>query len=235
MSGTCISGTRRNIAISGLTAAGKTTHAKLLAAQLGYDYISATAKLLELAGYKGQDVDRVWFSQLSSINEMRKSDTLDDLLEAHLTELAESRDGLVLDTWAVPWISNADMVRVWIESDRLSRTWKCFVSQGAQPRLDLVECTNLIDEKDRTTRDIFLRRHGFDLFRDRTIFDVVLDNTQMIEAPTRASCDRGIGEFATVVSSAIESAIHCDSRKNLDGSIGWTDVQKTAVIRIRKE
>jgi hypothetical protein len=33
---------RPNIAFAGLTAAGKTTHAKILAEQLGYEWISAT-------------------------------------------------------------------------------------------------------------------------------------------------------------------------------------------------
>lgn len=37
-----------NIAFAGLTAAGKTTHAQRLAADLGYDYVSATNILFEI-------------------------------------------------------------------------------------------------------------------------------------------------------------------------------------------
>ena len=37
-----------SIAFAGLTAAGKTTHAQRLAADLGYDYVSATDILFEL-------------------------------------------------------------------------------------------------------------------------------------------------------------------------------------------
>jgi cytidylate kinase len=37
-----------NIAFAGLTAAGKTTHARRLAADLGYDYVSATDILFEI-------------------------------------------------------------------------------------------------------------------------------------------------------------------------------------------
>ena len=37
-----------NIAFAGLTAAGKTTHARRLAADLGYGYVSATDILFEI-------------------------------------------------------------------------------------------------------------------------------------------------------------------------------------------
>jgi hypothetical protein len=39
-----------NIAFAGLTAAGKTTHARRLAADLGYSYVSATDILFEILG-----------------------------------------------------------------------------------------------------------------------------------------------------------------------------------------
>ncbi len=42
-----------NIAFAGLTAAGKTTHARRLAADLGYRYVSATDILLEILALAG--------------------------------------------------------------------------------------------------------------------------------------------------------------------------------------
>lgn len=199
---------RFNIAFAGLTAAGKTTHALLLADELGYEYVSATKILLELLDMPAVDHRSVWFSKLDEINRLREGDALDDELEARLIQLATERDGLVLDTWALPWISDEPMIRIWVESDRRSRSWKCYVSQGKKHERDIETCAALIDTKDQTTREIFKRRHKFDLFSDRSRFDLILENTHLIDAPTREGADRGIEAFAPVVATAVKSTLH---------------------------
>jgi len=50
-----------NVAFAGLTAAGKTTHAQLLAADLGYDYISATDISFEILPVPGDT--HPWFTR----------------------------------------------------------------------------------------------------------------------------------------------------------------------------
>jgi cytidylate kinase len=50
-----------NIAFAGLTAAGKTTHARRLAADLGYRYVSATDILLEILQVRDPGAD-LWFT-----------------------------------------------------------------------------------------------------------------------------------------------------------------------------
>jgi cytidylate kinase len=195
--------TRLNVAFAGLTAAGKTTHARLVAAQLGYEYISATDLMLRLVGLDSVPSAGVWFTHFEQLERARADDRIDDELERQLTDLASTRQGIVFDTWALPWISDVEMVRVWIESDHRSRSWKCFVSQGAEPRLDVAACSRLVEAKDRTTRRRFLRRHDFDLFTDRRLFDAVLDNTRLITAPTWSAAQAGINRFAPYVSAAV--------------------------------
>jgi XTP/dITP diphosphohydrolase len=75
-----------NIAFAGLTAAGKTTHARRLAAELGYDYVSATEILLGILGISGER-DRVWFTQLDHINRARDGGSVDAELEQRLLGL----------------------------------------------------------------------------------------------------------------------------------------------------
>lgn len=195
---------RTNIAFAGLTAAGKTTHARLLADHLGYKYVSATEILLDILGFKSQDPKRVWFQHMDEIEQARTDETVDEELESRLIELADSKDGLVLDTWALPWIYSAPLVRIWIESDRLSRHWKCYVSQGDSPRLTLEECAALIDRKDGATRQSFLKRHNFDLFSDHGVFDAALTNTHMIDAPTATASKVGIQTFEPVMRMVTE-------------------------------
>ncbi len=94
---------RPNIAFAGLTAAGKTTHARILAAQLGYEWISATALLLDLLGMSNRP-EHVWFTDYKRIQQARADDRVDRELERRLSALVQSRDGLILDSWAMAYI-----------------------------------------------------------------------------------------------------------------------------------
>jgi cytidylate kinase len=198
-----------NIAFAGLTAAGKTTHARRLAAELGYDYVSATEILLDILGISGER-DRVWFTQLDHINRARDGGGVDAELEQRLLDLCRTQRRTVFDTWALAWIGGDPLVRIWIESDQASRTRKCYVSQGDAPRLRLAQCRTLIREKDGYNREIFRLRHGFDLFTDRGRYDVVLCNSQLIPAASAAAAKAGVEAFAPVVSRAVRSVLACD-------------------------
>ena len=197
---------RPNIAFAGLTAAGKTTHAKILANELGYTYVSATEIILDIIGMDNNQVDKVWFSNYDEIQKAREGDAVDAELERRICEMAQTKDGLVLDTWAIAWIfdGSTPMLRLWIESDIPSRIRKCFVSQGNNPTNDLNNCKDLIIKKDEETRQSFIRRHGFDLFTDRDKYHIILNNSMLIPKATRACADSGIKTFAPVLRQAVE-------------------------------
>jgi len=188
-----------NIAFAGLTAAGKTTHARQLAADLGYSYVSATDILFEILGMRPGA--HPWFTQLDGISAAREGDAVDNELEARLENLARTRDRTVFDSWALAWISPSPMVRIWIESDLPSRTRKCLVSLDDEPR-PLGECEAVLRAKDDQNRAMFLRRHGFDLFRDRERYHAVLCNSHLIPRATGQESRRGIETFAPVVHDA---------------------------------
>lgn len=197
-----------NIAFAGLTAAGKTTHAELLAADLGYGYVSAATLLFRELGIpqprNSRESARLWMSQLHDIEERRGDDEVDDRLEAALLALSREKSHTVFDTWALAWLSSDPIIRIWIESDLPSRSRKCFVSQGEGPEhLPLTDCRRLAHAKDTLSRRRFLRRHQFDLFRDHDHFDIVLDNSSLIPEPTQEAARRGISAFQPILRSAI--------------------------------
>jgi cytidylate kinase len=198
-----------NIAFAGLTAAGKTTHARLLAAELGYDYVSATEILLDILGINSNR-DQVWFTKLDQINRARDDGSVDAELEQRLLDLSRACRRTVFDTWALAWIADDPLVRIWIESDPASRTRKCYVSQGDAPHLRLEECRTLIRQKDHYNREIFRHRHGFDLFTDRDRYDAVLCNTHLIPVASAAAAKAGVEAFAPVVSRAARSVLTSD-------------------------
>lgn len=202
-----------NIAFAGLTAAGKTTHARRLAEELQYDYVSATEILLEILGID-EASDQVWFTRLGEIQDARDDGIVDRELEQRLIALARTRQRTVFDTWALAWIADTPMVRIWLESDFPSRVRKCVVSQRSR-RLSPDECGALIREKDDYNRAIFLRRHGFDLFEDRYRYDVVLCNSHLIPEATAMAAESGINAFAPVVYAAATAAMASDESSSL--------------------
>jgi CMP/dCMP kinase len=97
-----------NIAFADLTAAGKTTHAQRLAADLGYDYLSATDILFEILRVPRDT--HPWFNQAGAISATRQDGAVDAELESRLIDLARTRDGTVFDSWALAWICPVPVV-----------------------------------------------------------------------------------------------------------------------------
>jgi cytidylate kinase len=56
--------------------------------------------------------------------------------------------------------------------------------------------------KDDYNRAMFLRRHGFDLFRDRERYHAVLCNSHLIPSATEKEARRGIETFVPVIRGA---------------------------------
>lgn len=173
------------IVVSGLTAAGKTTASLLLAEHFGVPYFSASTALRSLA----QDSSPHWTPELDE----RRTPQIDEQVDQEMLRLFESSAVGIFDAWGLPWFTNSPAVRVWLESDHLSRRNKCYVSWGErkEPKT-LAECTSLIDSKDLFTRDLFIRSWGFDLFVDRRPFDLCLDISGLMTRPRAEDSARGI-------------------------------------------
>jgi cytidylate kinase len=197
-----------SIAFAGLTAAGKTTHAQRLAADLGYEYVSATDILFELLRVP-RDA-HPWFNQADAISAAREDGAVDAKLESRLVDLARTSDRVVFDSWALAWICPVRVLRIWIESDLPSRTRKCQVSLGDEPR-PLAQCEGVLRAKDDYNRAMFRRRHGFDLFTDRERYQAVLCNSHLIPTATGQESRRGIEEFAPVVRDAALAIMSADA------------------------
>lgn len=195
------------IAFSGLTAAGKTTHSKLLAASLGVEWLGATEILASLAGYTGVVESLFNGPGAAYIESAREGDALDRELDRRILDRVTSRADIVVDAWALPWLyQDPDLVRIWLESDCDSRTRKCYVSQGSDVTRDMPGCLELITAKDESTRARFLRMYRFDLMSDHEQFDVKLTNAHLIPTATRSCADFGIATFEPVLEAAVRVA-----------------------------
>jgi len=212
-----------NIVVSGLTAAGKTTHARLLANWLDYRYISATQIMLEIAGYSEKTIEGIWLRGDPNIRSILTSVSVARKLTDTLVRLAATENFMVFDAWGLSWAYQGPLVRLWIDSDRLSRSWKCYVSQGPSPSLSVVECAKLVDDKDLQTRSLFQNEYDIDIFSDRSVFDVILDNSWLIREPTRDAADRGIRDFDVVLRTVVQRFRSGEPIRPLVGIESWSD------------
>jgi|HubBroStandDraft_1064217.scaffolds.fasta_scaffold06035_5 cytidylate kinase len=188
------------IIVSGLTAAGKTTHARLIAKALSIPYFSGSGLLSQLAGVPGP-----WSPELDQLRSAGSLDTeLDRLMVA---QLRDSEHG-VFDAWTLPWLVSENCLKIWIESDFPSRVLKAMVSElrkGRHPVAD--EVSRMVRQKDDFSRAMFERLYSFDLYVDHEVFDTGLDCSQYITRPTIEDSDAGIQRFDAIVMAALKSAI----------------------------
>ncbi|ADP79673.1 hypothetical protein FraEuI1c_1615 [Pseudofrankia inefficax] len=198
-----------NIALAGLTAAGKTTHARRLAAELGYRYVSATDILLEILGIDDAS-ETVWLRRLSEINAARRDGSIDGELEERLLSMNRACQRTVFDTWALAWIGDGPLVRIWIESDLESRVRKCLVSQRGS-RTSPEDARALLNEKDLFNRWTFQERHGYDLFLDRQRYDLVVNNSHLIPQSTNSAARTGVETLAPILNAATACVMDSDS------------------------
>ncbi len=200
--------------ISGLTAAGKTTHAKLLASDYHLQYMSASNILLERAHIDTTNLPKnFWVSSAAStLRSQRSQDqSIDIWVDQQMIAAATSANNVVFDSWGLPWLSTEPGLRIWLESSTLSRWWKAIVSQGLDSQTNPGETLAEMSKKDDFTREYFLSTYGFDLFQDHEIFDYILDITTFISAPTHEASNLSISKVHNLITDIVKYHMDQDS------------------------
>jgi cytidylate kinase len=163
--------TARHICIYGLTAAGKTTHAKLLAQQLDCDYVSASQLMFDELGYRDPGDHGTWLRSSEEISAKREDGSVDREVNRRLLVLVERSSRIIFDSWTLPFMIygtpglDKKVTCLRLESDAHSRALKSIVSLGADADLSIADATQLISDKDASSRQIFSQIFGFDIFR----------------------------------------------------------------------
>jgi CMP/dCMP kinase len=190
----------RNVFISGLTSAGKTTHAKLLSQEYGLQYVSASTILLKLAGLSAEQPLDFWVTpQGLQLSESMSWKEIDD----ECRRLESVCIDTVFDTWSMPWLCNRKGMVIWLESSLPSRIMKAHVSHRGQSSLSNQKVEENLKAKDNLARTKMLEHYSVDLFEDRTPFNLILDITDFIIAPTQAASEVSIKNAHEIISSAV--------------------------------
>lgn len=163
----------RHICIYGLTAAGKTTHATLLAQQLQMDYVSASGLMFQVMSYRHPGDSTPWSRDKSKISALRRGGAVDQAVNQELMARVEGDAPTVFDSWTLPFMATdspvlrRDVLFVQLESDLSTRAVKCIVSQGAMSRSSISEAMSLIREKDASSRQQFRDTFGIDILKSK--------------------------------------------------------------------
>jgi cytidylate kinase len=187
---------KRIIIISGFTAAGKTTHARLLAKYLGWSYLGSSEVRRKLPATPAHD--REWHPAIDAAR--AKSPAFDRALDDEIScTVKNSKVPLVVDAWLQPWLYGEDnALRVWLNSDTASRTMKAAVSYlrlGMQPPKDIAAEVRV---KDQFSIQTFDRIYGIEFAYSTKLFDVLCDNSGYITEATIPASDHGISEYQPI-------------------------------------
>lgn len=191
----------RLVLVSGFTAAGKTTHARLLAEFLGWEYLGMSEIRRSRIPASGTPHEE-WHPRG---DDLRAGDPRLDLdMDHRIKERIESAEApLVVDAWLQPWLCELSATRVWLGSDFASRVLKAQVSRLRAGLPPTSSTAGTVARKDEFSVEHFRRLYGVDFGPDPAVFDLVLDNSGYISAASIRASDDGIGRFAPVFNAHV--------------------------------
>jgi cytidylate kinase len=189
-----------SVCISGLTASGKTTHAHLLAGELGLTYVSGSQIQLNFMGVSPIQSKDFWITDKAKSfwnkNEFNR-------IDAELLRLESSADGYIFDTSTMPWRHKRPALCIWLESSLQSRVIKSIVSHRGSQTFSPEDYPQRIAEKDRSTITLYKQLYGIDIGSDLSAFDLILDISSLITEPTLRASLRSIAIAHSIIHPAV--------------------------------
>jgi cytidylate kinase len=151
----------------------------------GLSYVSGSQVLRDLLG----DRSSAWHP---SIDKQREALTLERQVDLTVLQRFNSSVEGVFDTWSLPWLASGEAESIWIESDFESRVRKCMVSYLERGRvISYDESEAIVLTKDQKSREVMQQNWNFDLFSDRSPFNLIIDASQLIPEVSIPAARRG--------------------------------------------
>jgi cytidylate kinase len=161
------------ICISGMAGSGKSTVAKRLAEFYGLKYYSGGDALKAVAAEMGhKTTGEGWWETAEGIKFLEKrlgNLEIDRKVDEKILDWA-NRGGVVLDSWAMPWLLKKGF-KIWLEASEKVRAQRL----AERDILGLEEALRVLREKEAKTKAIYKKLYGFKLGEDFVPFQLILD------------------------------------------------------------
>lgn len=165
------------ICVCGMTGCGKSTLAKRLAVKYGIKYVSGGDALKALAienGYKPGGEDWWETNEGKRFIQLRVNKTeFDRRVDEKLIEMA-GQGNVALDSWTMPWLLKNGF-KVWLEASLEVRVKRL----AERDNISIERALNALKEKEENTRVIYKKLYGFDIGRDFSPFNMILDTNEL--------------------------------------------------------
>jgi cytidylate kinase len=191
---------KSNIALTGLTAAGKTTHSLISSAEFGFTYFSASNIVRSKVGLSTDYPPDFWTSD-QGIALVRQVGALD--IDETLVESEQTMHETIFDCRSLPWLSRNKILSIWLKSSIESRVNKALVSYENSSTKSREEVYSLLQAKDDQDRKTFKDKFNFDLFKDYQVMDVVLDISPFSKGVSKFSAWESIQQSQDIISMII--------------------------------
>jgi cytidylate kinase len=124
-------------------------------------------------------------------------------IDAELMRLESVAEGYVFDTSTMPWRHKRRALCIWLESTPHSRVLKSIVSHRGRGRFSLDSYLEMILEKDEATVSLYKELYEIDIGTDLSCFDLVLDISKIIDAPTLEASLKSIAIAHSIIRPAV--------------------------------
>jgi len=161
------------ICVSGMAGSGKSTVAKRLAKHYNFKYYSGGDALKAVATEMGfKTSGKGWWETTEGAKFLEKrlgNLEIDRKVDEKLLNWAK-RGGVVLDSWAMPWLLKSGF-KIWLEASEKERAQRLAERDGLSPR----DALRALREKEDKTKTIYRKLYGFNLGEEFEPFQLILD------------------------------------------------------------
>ena len=173
------------ILICGFSASGKSYLVNFVAKKFNYNYVHTSDILNQFANgvsEKKIQIDNTkrnngWY-EFSGLDTKRKNNhNLDKKLDKFLVKLVKTKDNLVLDSWTLPYLvkENPKIIKIWLDATEKERAKRL----ALRDKVTFAQAHKLLKEKDKFSKEHFQKLYGFNLGKDKQVFDLVINTTPL--------------------------------------------------------
>lgn len=168
------------ILVCGLSGSGKSELVDSLGKALKVDVVHTSGvfrmlrekSMKSIQGSAGKKNQGWWESDegKSFANERMKNTKLDQQLDEVLLKRL-SNQNVIMDSWTMPWLYKGKALRIWLDASISARATRL----ADRNRQSFVQSLQAIQEKESKNLKLYQDLYGFNILKDRDVFDVVIN------------------------------------------------------------